>query len=80
MLKMKVFDIIKRNGCLNLEEMEHIRELEKKDNLTVAEMVDLHLASYLAVKNLQTDLKTMKHYYKQIKKATDKKLKCNGIR
>ncbi len=80
MLKTKVFDIIKRNGCLTLEEMEHIKELEEKDTLTVAEMVDLHLASYLAIKNLKTDLKTMKHYYKQILKATNKKLKVNKIR
>jgi hypothetical protein len=80
MLKKKVFDIIKRNGCLNYIEEQNIARIEEEEILNIQDMVDLHLASYLAVKNLQTDLKTMKHYYKQIKKATDKKLKCNGVR
>lgn len=80
MLKGKIFNVLITNGTLNIEDENKLKDMLNKDELTLEEILHLNMSYELAIGNLKSSLKLLKHYKKQKDKIINKKLKNYGIR
>lgn len=80
MLKGKIFNVLITNGTLNIEDEDKLKDMLNKDELTLEEILHLNMCYELAIGNLRSSLKLLRHYKKQKDKIINKKLKNYGIR
>lgn len=80
MLKGKIFNVLITNGTLNVEDENKLKDMLNKDELTLDEILELNMSYELAIGNLKSSLKLLKHYKRQKDKIIKNKLKNYGIR